>query len=112
MTQASQHAWYNGEITLREAGAPAVASISFHLGTGVFDGPMAYWNGDGYYLHRAEDHLVRFRLGAARMGLEFSWSVDDMLNEFGRYWQTSRRTRSTSDRSPTDDRPSSESRTA
>jgi branched-chain amino acid aminotransferase len=79
MTQASQHAWYNGEITLREAGAPSVASISFHLGTGVFDGLMAYWNGDGYYLHCAEEHLVRFRLGAARMGLEFSWSVDEML---------------------------------
>jgi branched-chain amino acid aminotransferase len=79
MTQASQHAWYNGEITLREAGAPSVASITFHLGTGVFDGLMAYWNGDGYYLHRAEEHLVRFRLGAARMGLEFSWSVDELL---------------------------------
>jgi branched-chain amino acid aminotransferase len=33
----------------------------------------------GYYLHRTEEHLVRFRLGAARMGLEFSWSVDELL---------------------------------
>ena len=79
MTHASTHSWCNGEIKHREEGAPSVASISFHLGTGVFDGIMAYWNRDHYYLHRAEDHLVRFRRGAACMGLAFDWSVDDML---------------------------------
>lgn len=42
MTQASEHCWYNGRILEREKGAPSVASISFHLGTGVFDGIMAY----------------------------------------------------------------------
>jgi branched-chain amino acid aminotransferase len=79
MTQASTYAWCNGEIREREGGAPSVASISFHLGTGVFDGMMAYWNLDHYYIHRAEEHLVRFRHGAARMGLGISWSVDEML---------------------------------
>ena len=43
MTQASTHCWSNGQIKAREEGAPSVASISFHLGTGVFDGIMAYW---------------------------------------------------------------------
>src|ERR1700730_16561015 len=59
MSLASEFAWCNGEIKNREAGAPSVASISFHLGTGVFDGMMAYWNRDHYYIHRAEAHLVR-----------------------------------------------------
>jgi branched-chain amino acid aminotransferase len=79
MTQASTHAWHNGQIADRERGAPSIASISFHLGTNVFDGMMAYWNHDRYYVHRAEEHLVRFRLGSERMGLAFPWSVRQML---------------------------------
>jgi branched-chain amino acid aminotransferase len=79
MTQASAHCWHNGQIVDREKGAPSLASISFHLGTGVFDGIMAYWNRDHYFMLRAEDHLVRFRHGAACMGLVFSWSIDELL---------------------------------
>ena len=79
MTQASTHCWSNGQIKAREEGAPSVASISFHLGTGVFDGIMAYWNSDHYYLHRAEEHLVRFRHGASCMGLAIPWSVEELL---------------------------------
>lgn len=79
MTHASTHCWCNGEIKDREEGAPSVASISFHLGTGVFDGIMAYWNRDHYYIHRVDEHLVRFRQGAACMGLVFSWSVEELL---------------------------------
>src|SRR4051812_39350701 len=79
MSQVSAYCWSNGEIKDREKGAPSVASISFHLGTGVFDGVMAYWNDDHYYIHRAEAHLARFRLGAAKMGLAFSWSVEELL---------------------------------
>jgi branched-chain amino acid aminotransferase len=40
---------------------------------------MAYWNRDHYYLHRGEDHLVRFREGAARMGMTIPWTVDELL---------------------------------
>src|SRR5262245_5621876 len=79
MTQASVHSWCNGQIKQREEGAPSIASISFHLGTGVFDGLMAYWNRDHYYLHRAHEHLERFKQGAARMGLTIPWSVPEML---------------------------------
>ena len=75
----SRHAWYNGEIVNREQGAPSVASASFHLGTSVFDGIMAYWNRDHYYIHRGEEHLARFRRGAELMGLAFAWSVEEML---------------------------------
>lgn len=79
MTQASQHSWSNGEIKPREGGAPSVASISFHLGTGVFDGMMAYWNEDHYHVLRAEQHFDRFRRGSAKMGLEVPWSVDELI---------------------------------
>ncbi len=79
MTDVSTYSWSNGDIKEREKGAPSVASISFHLGTGVFDGMMAYWNRDHYYIHRAEEHLVRFRRGAACMGLVFPWSVAQLL---------------------------------
>lgn len=74
----SKYCWCNGQITNREAGAPSVASASFHLGTSVFDGMMAYWNGDHFYFHRVEEHLVRFIEGAKRMGLVFPWSVEEM----------------------------------
>jgi branched-chain amino acid aminotransferase len=79
MTHTSMHSWCNGEIKSREEGAPSVASISFHLGTGVFDGMMAYWNADHYHVFRAEEHFVRFRHGAARMGLEVPWTVEELL---------------------------------
>jgi branched-chain amino acid aminotransferase len=80
MTRASVHSWCNGEIRDREKGAPSVASISFHLGTGVFDGMMAYWNDDHYHVLRAEEHLHRFIRGSARMGLSVPWSVDQLLH--------------------------------
>ncbi len=56
-----------------------MASISFHLGTGVFDGIMAYWNDDHYYVHRGEEHFARLKAGAARMGLDFRYSVEDLM---------------------------------
>jgi len=78
-TLVSRFAWHNGEIKEREAGAPSVASNSFHLGLGVFDGMMAYWNRDHYYIHYGEEHLIRLRRGAACMGLTFAWSVEEMM---------------------------------
>jgi len=80
MTQVSTYSWSNGEIKDREKGAPSVASISFHLGTGVFDGMMAYWNRDHYHVLRAEEHLDRFRRGAACMGLPIPWSTAQLMS--------------------------------
>jgi branched-chain amino acid aminotransferase len=82
-TIASHYAWFNGGIAAREAGAPSIASISFHLGTGVFDGLIAYRNDDHYYAHRIEQHLLRFRAGASRMGLEIPWSVTQLADGIG-----------------------------
>lgn len=79
MTNVSEYAWVNGGIAPRESGAPSIASISFHLGLGVFDGVMAYWNADHHHLHEAREHLQRFVAGAARMEMAVPWSVDDLL---------------------------------
>lgn len=71
-------AWHNGKIVEREQAAPSIASHSLHLGVGVFDGIMAYWNGDRYYIHRLEAHLDRLHHGATKMGLQFSWTNADL----------------------------------
>jgi branched-chain amino acid aminotransferase len=72
--------WHNGRLVQREQAAPSIASHSLHLGIGVFDGIMAYWNGDRYYIHRLEAHLNRLRHGATQMGLAFSWSNENLTS--------------------------------
>jgi len=74
----SELAWVDGELVPREQGAPSLASSTFHMGTGVFDGIMAYWNEDHYRLHRGREHLERFKTGAARMDLPFAWEPEDL----------------------------------
>lgn len=69
--------WHNGRIVEREQANPSIASHSLHLGIGVFDGIMAYWN-DHYYIHRLDAHLNRLRHSAIQMGLGFSWSNEDL----------------------------------
>jgi branched-chain amino acid aminotransferase len=74
----SELAWVDGALAPREQGAPSLASSTFHMGTGVFDGIMAYWNEDHFHLHRVEEHLLRFKTGAARMDLPFSWGLEEL----------------------------------
>lgn len=76
--EATAIAWHNGKLVEREQAAPSIASHSLHLGIGVFDGIMAYWNDDRYYIHRMEAHLDRLRHGSIKMGLEFSWSNENL----------------------------------
>jgi branched-chain amino acid aminotransferase len=78
MPVVSELAWVDGALVPREQGAPSLASSTFHMGTGVFDGIMAYWNEDHFHLHRVEEHLVRFRTGAARMDLPFPWELEEL----------------------------------
>lgn len=78
MPAVSDLAWVDGQLVPREQGAPSLASSTFHMGTGVFDGIMAYWNGDHFHLHRVREHLERFRTGCARMDLPFSWTVEEL----------------------------------
>jgi branched-chain amino acid aminotransferase len=78
MPVVSDLAWVDGELVPREQGAPSLASSTFHMGTGVFDGLMAYWNDDHYHLHRADEHLQRFKTGAERMDLPFPWTTEQL----------------------------------
>jgi branched-chain amino acid aminotransferase len=78
MFEPTQLAWHNGRIVQLEQAAPSIASHSLHLGISVFDGMMAYWNNDHYYVHRMSEHFQRLRRGSQYMGLEFSWSEDEL----------------------------------
>jgi branched-chain amino acid aminotransferase len=78
MPVVSELAWVDGALVPREQGAPSLASSTFHMGTGVFDGLMAYWNEDHFTLHRAGEHLERFRTGCERMDLPFEWTTEQL----------------------------------
>lgn len=70
--------WLNGEIRNSSEASPSIASVNVNLGTSVFDGMVAYWNRDHYYLHELEAHLSRFKIGANAMDLPFHWPVDSL----------------------------------
>jgi branched-chain amino acid aminotransferase len=70
--------WLDGLIVHRRVADPSVASSTFHMGTGVFDGLMAYWNTDHWHLHAVAQHFERFRHGCEHMELDFSWSSDEL----------------------------------
>jgi branched-chain amino acid aminotransferase len=78
MPVVSEAAWVDGALVPREQGAPSLASSTFHMGTGVFDGIMAYWNEDHFHLHRVREHLERFTTGCARMDLPFAWEPEEL----------------------------------
>ncbi|HET7443207.1 MAG TPA: aminotransferase class IV [Solirubrobacterales bacterium] len=46
------------------------------MGSGVFDGFMAYWNRDHWHLHLPRSHLNRFLTGCRRMDLSHRWTVE------------------------------------
>jgi branched-chain amino acid aminotransferase len=80
MSALSPIAWKNGELHDVHTISPSIASISFHMGTGVFDGMMAYPRKFGHQIFRGEDHFARFRYGAEKMGLKIEWTVDELLD--------------------------------
>lgn len=78
MFEPTMLAWHNGQIVERESAAPSIASHSLHLGIGVFDGMMAYWNGHSHNILEGDRHLERFRNGTNGMDLRFPWSHEDL----------------------------------
>lgn len=76
MSTARPIAWLNGRLVSRELAAPSVASNNLHLGTSVFDGLMAYWNGDRHHLHECDAHMARFCAGAQRMRLPIAFDAE------------------------------------
>jgi branched-chain amino acid aminotransferase len=77
-SRVGEFVWLDGKIAARDKAGPSVASSTFHMGSGVFDGLMAYWNRDHWYLHLADEHFTRFRSGCERMGLTNDWSTSDL----------------------------------
>ena len=79
MSEIARHVWLNGEIRDARDASPSIASISLNIGTGVFDGMVAYWNENHYNIFRAHDHLERLRVGAERMSLRIRWTTEELL---------------------------------
>jgi branched-chain amino acid aminotransferase len=72
--EISSLAWFNGVLVPTEQANPSVASNTLHLGISVFDGIMAYWNRDHWYVHWLDAHLERFCASSTRMGLNTPWT--------------------------------------
>ena len=72
--------WRNGSFIRQGEAGPSIASISFHMGTGVFDGMMGYWTGEKHHIFRPQDHFSRFKLSAEKMGMAINWSLDDLCS--------------------------------
>jgi branched-chain amino acid aminotransferase len=70
--------WLNGNLVFDELASPSIASHSLHYGAGVFDGIMAYWNRQHYYVHLSRAHLHRFLCSCSKMGLQVSWSIESL----------------------------------
>ncbi len=80
MFETTSFAWKNGKIVQINEADPSIASHSLHLGIGVFDGLMAYFNIEHghYYLHHVNSHLERLLNGSSKMNLKISWTVEDL----------------------------------
>jgi branched-chain amino acid aminotransferase len=78
--QMSDWVWFNGRLTSPEHASPSVASNTLHLGIAVFDGIMAYWNGDRWNCHLIDDHLDRFLAGSGKMGLWLQWTSSELAD--------------------------------
>lgn len=78
MSEIHRLVWHNGQYLNVTDVSPSIASISFHMGTGVFDGMMAYWTDGGHHVFKGEDHFKRFVLSASNMGLPLPWSARDL----------------------------------
>jgi branched-chain amino acid aminotransferase len=74
--RVSELVWFNGSLVSAEVAAPSVASNTLHLGTAVFDGIMAYWNEDHWYLHLLDAHARRFAHGSQNMDLTHGFTAE------------------------------------
>jgi branched-chain amino acid aminotransferase len=79
MSKVADLAWCNGEIIHIEGVAPSIASISLHMGTGVFDGMMGYWVDGDRHLFRAEEHYKRWLASSAQMNMDIPWTVEQLI---------------------------------
>ncbi len=80
VTQMPSLCWHNGQIVETTTAAPSVASMSLHMGLAVFDGLMAYRNGNDYLLYLGEEHFDRLLRGCDRMGFPVPWQRPALLN--------------------------------
>lgn len=79
MSDVAPVVWRNGAMIGINEASPSIASISLHMGTGVFDGMMCYWANGSHHIFRGADHFDRWIASSARMNMPVPWSTGQLL---------------------------------
>lgn len=78
--EAARYIWMDGDMVPWEDATVHVLSHALHYGTGVFEGIRAYDTPDGPAVFRLRAHIERLCDSAKAYGLDFSWTVDELID--------------------------------
>ena len=70
--------WMNGELVPWDDARIHVGTHGLHYGSGVFEGIRAYETPNGTAVFRLTDHLKRLENSAKLLGMDLSFSVEDL----------------------------------
>ena len=70
--------WMNGELVAWDDARIHVGTHGLHYGSGVFEGIRAYETPNGTAVFRLTDHLKRLENSAKLLGMDLSFSVEDL----------------------------------
>ena len=70
--------WMNGELVAWDDARIHVGTNGLHYGSGVFEGIRAYETPNGTAVFRLTDHLKRLENSAKLLGMDLSFSVEDL----------------------------------
>ena len=71
--------WMNGSLVNWDDANVHVLTHTLHYGTGVFEGIRAYETTNGPAVFRLTDHIKRLHNSAQIMGMELSYSVEELV---------------------------------
>ncbi len=71
--------WLNGSMVHEADHRPSLGAHSLHYGINIFDGIMAYWNDDHFYLHYGLEHYTRFCDSAHKLGFRIHFSPEELV---------------------------------
>lgn len=72
--------WLNGSFIPWKDAKVHVMTHALHYGSGVFEGIRAYKTGRGPAIFRLKDHIERLRYSASQLGMELSYSVEQLCS--------------------------------
>ncbi len=78
--QPTERIWMSGKLVPWEDANVHVLTHALHYGTGVFDSLRAYATVDGPAIFRHRDHHERLVRSARLYGMDFAWTVDELID--------------------------------